>query len=102
MNEQEQQSQADRESDPEFLSFKVRYFERLKNSALYRQARLSELMNRPGAKKWTPKKVAKMTRRFVATQEMIKTADQAIVETNTKISTLNATLSQSSSDASGV
>jgi hypothetical protein len=89
--QENEQTQVDREADPEFLSFKVKYFERLKNGSLYRQARLSKLMERPGTKKWKPEKVAKMTRRFVATQEMIKAADQAIAETNVKISVIAST-----------
>lgn len=84
----EAQAQVDRESDPEFLQFKVRYFERLKDGALYRQKRLHELMERPGAKGWKPEKVAKMTRRFVATQEAIKAADEMIEKTTLQISTL--------------
>lgn len=84
----QENTQVDRESDPEFLQFKVKYFERLKDSVLYQQKRLRELMERPGTKKWTPEKIAKMTRRFVATQETIKAAEQAISETNTKISAL--------------
>lgn len=78
-----------KEKELERLNLYLEFYTRAMRNATDRKARLEELMQRKGARKWTVAKKQKMTRRYMTVNQVITEAGQFINEIQLEIDRLS-------------